>query len=364
MIPETIIRSFSIQGNPLRVKPHGNGHINETYLVKTDTGNQYIFQKVNSHVFRDIHGLMMNMMAVTHHLAQKDSDQRHTVRIIRTTDGAPYLKMEDGDIWRVINYIENSFSPESANSAYELTQAGLAFGQFQNMLADFPAETLTETIPDFHNTPARFGNLKAAAEADIMGRLKNVESEYRFFCARKDECGIMTGMAMRGELPLRVTHNDTKTNNILLDKDTHEVLCVVDLDTVMPGLVANDFGDTVRFGASTAAEDEADLDKVSVDMNLYRAFAEAFIGTCGAHLTKNEVLTLPLGAKLMTLECGMRFLTDYLEGDRYFRIDRSEQNLERARTQIKLVCDMENKWEEMNKIVRDIYNDMKIKKKD
>lgn len=352
-----IAKQFSLQGSPVSSHPHGNGHINETYLVTTDNGYRYILQKMNHTVFRDIPGLMNNLAAVSAHIAARDPDPRHSVRAVPTADGIPYLLTPEGDYWRVLSFVENSYSPESVDSADDLAQAGYAFGRFQNLLSDFPAETLTETIPDFHNTPKRLDALIAAAEKDPLGRLKDVEAEYRFFLDRKSDCAIMTDLAARGELPVRVTHNDTKLNNVLFDRDTHEPLCVVDLDTVMPGLVANDFGDTVRFGASTAAEDEQDLSRVSVSLEYYKAFSEAFIRTCGDRLTETELKTLPLGAKLMTMENGIRFLTDDLLGDVYYHISRPRQNLDRARTQMKLVADMESKWEEMNRIICDILKD-------
>ncbi len=350
-MPLEIAKQFFLQGRPVSAVPHGNGHINETFLVTTDENCRYILQKMNHTVFRNIPGLMNNLAAVSSHLAGKDPDPRHSVRAVPTADGVPYLLTPEGDYWRVLNFVENSYSPESVDSAEDLAQAGYAFGRFQNLLSDFPAETLTETIPDFHNTPKRLGALVAAAEKDPLGRLKDVLPEYRFFLDRKDECAVMTDLAARGELPVRVTHNDTKLNNVLFDRDTRKPLCVVDLDTVMPGLVANDFGDTVRFGASTAAEDEQDLSRVSLNLDYYRAFSEAFVQTCGSRLTEKEIRTLPLGAKLMTLENGIRFLTDDLLGDVYYHISRPRQNLDRARTQMKLVADMEQKWEEMNRII-------------
>lgn len=347
-----IAEKFVPDGKPVEAAPYGNGHINETCMVSTDTGHRYILQKLNHHVFRNIPGLMNNMLLVTRHMARKDPDPRHRVTVVSTRDGQPFWQDENGGYWRMLEFIENSFSPENALTPEDLANAGTAFGQFQAVLSDFPAETLVETIPGFHDTPVRYQNLMRAAEEDRMGRAGEVRDLLEFARARERDCHEMTDRVKRGEIPLRVTHNDTKLNNVLFDKESRKPLCVVDLDTVMPGIVANDFGDTIRFGASTAAEDETDLTKVRMSMEYYRAFAEAFLRACGAGLTRQEILTLPWGARLMTLENGMRFLTDYLEGDHYYKISRPSQNLDRARTQFSLVKDMELKWQEMNEVIR------------
>ena len=230
-------------------------------------------------------------------------------------------------------------------------QSAVAFGRFQNQLRDFPAETLCETIPNFHNTPDRYRKFHLAIEADTAGRLAEVRPEVDFLLAREEEAGTLQRMRDRGELPVRVTHNDTKLNNVMLDAQTRLPLCVIDLDTVMPGLVAYDFGDSIRFGASTAAEDEKDLSRVEMNLDLFRTYAEGFIPACGG-LTAAELMSLPLGARTMTLENGMRFLTDYLEGDHYYHIAYPEHNLDRCRTQLKLVADMEQKQEQMDTVIR------------
>jgi Ser/Thr protein kinase RdoA (MazF antagonist) len=230
-------------------------------------------------------------------------------------------------------------------------QSALAFGHFQRLLADYPAETLHETIVDFHNTVKRFGRFEQALKADICKRAASVPEEIRFVLEREKLTHILCDMQKSGELPLRVTHNDTKLNNILIDKETGKAICVIDLDTVMPGLSANDFGDSIRFGASTAEEDERDLSKVSCDLHLYELYVKGFIEGCAGALTEKEIEALPMGAILMTFECGIRFLTDYLEGDHYFKIHREGHNLDRARTQFKLVKDMEEKLPQMKAIV-------------
>ena len=229
----------------------------------------------------------------------------------------------------------------------------MAFGSFQRQLADFPANELSETIPRFHDTPNRYRALRAAIEKDALGRAASCREEIEFALTREADAAVMINLLAAGELPLRVTHNDTKLNNVMLDAKTRKPLCVIDLDTVMPGLAANDFGDSIRFGANTGAEDEKDLKKISLSLARYEAFARGFLEACGKALTPKEIETLPWGAKLMTLECGVRFLTDYLEGDTYFRIHRPGHNLDRARTQFALVADMEKKWAQMCDIVKE-----------
>ena len=226
-------------------------------------------------------------------------------------------------------------------------ESAVAFGHFQRLLADYPAETLYETIEGFHDTKARFRTFKNAVEKDVCGRAASVQKEIDFVLAHEDVANVFGNLQEKGEIPLRVTHNDTKLNNIMIDNVTRKGICVIDLDTVMPGLAMNDFGDSIRFGASTAAEDETDLSKVSCSMELYELYVRGFLEGCAGSLTQKEIELLPMGAKVMTYECGMRFLTDYLEGDHYFKIHRENHNLDRARTQFKLVEDMEAKWDTM-----------------
>ena len=295
---------------------------------------------------------MRNIAAVTGYLARRDPDPRRVLTLVPTHEGAPYCVDAEGEYWRVYEFVTDSLCLDRAETAEDFYQSGVAFGPFQTQLADFPAETLSETIARFHDTPARYEALRAAIRADALGRAKDAEPELRFALEREQAAAELMRLLREGKLPLRVTHNDTKLNNVMLDRATRAPLCVIDLDTVMPGLVANDFGDSIRFGASTAAEDEKDLDRVSLSLPLYETFARGFVGACGARLTQLERDTLPVGAKLMTLECGVRFLTDYLQGDTYFAIHRPEHNLDRCRTQFRLVADMERKWDEMGEIVR------------
>ncbi len=347
---QQIYSQFALRGQVVACTPTGGGHINHTFRLDTDQGQAYILQSINGEIFKDIPGLMGNIQLVTEHLRRKESDPRRALTLIPTLDGRAYL-LAEGKAWRMYDFITDSICLLAAETAEDLRQSGVAFGVFQNQLADFPADTLAETIPHFHDTPDRFRQFHEAIAADKAGRLASVQDEVARYLSHEDEAGVMVSMCAAGKLPLRVTHNDTKLTNVMLDAATREPLCVIDLDTVMPGLVGNDFGDAIRFGASTAGEDEPDLSKVEMSLELYEAFASGFLSACGDRLTDREIVTLPLGAKLMTLECGVRFLTDYLNGDVYFATHYPQQNLDRARTQIKLVEDMENKWDAMNAII-------------
>lgn len=258
----------------------------------------------------------------------------------------------EGEYWRAYKFITGATSYDAVETPEDFYQSAVSFGNFQRLLAEYPAETLHETIEGFHDTKARFAVFKKAVEEDACGRAASVQKEIDFVLAHEDVANVFGDMLAKGELPLRVTHNDTKLNNIMIDDETRKGICVIDLDTVMPGLAMNDFGDSIRFGASTAAEDEQDLSKVSCDMGLFEIYTKGYIEGCGGRLTEKEIEMLPMGAKVMTFECGMRFLTDYLEGDHYFKIHREGHNLDRCRTQFKLVEDMEAKWDTMQEIVK------------
>lgn len=348
---QAILDMFTLNGEPISCERYGNGHINETYLLVTDAPHLYIMQKINQKVFRDAHSLMRNIAAVTGYLSKANPDPRSVLTLVNTKHGDCFHQDEAGEIFRVYEYITDSICLERAESPDDFYQSAVAFGTFQTRLKDFPADTLTETIPRFHDTANRFLHFHEALDRDALGRAKEVRPEIDFMLAHEEEAGTMVSMQRAGELPLRVTHNDTKLNNVMLDRKTRTPLCVIDLDTVMPGLAANDFGDSIRFGASTAVEDERDLSRVSMSLPLYAAYAKGFLSACGKSLTPLEIKTLPMGAKLMTLECGVRFLTDYLAGDTYFRTSRAGQNLDRCRTHVKLVQDMEQKWDEMNGVI-------------
>ena len=341
--------AFRITGEPISCVNFGHGHINSTFKIETDTGNKYILQRINHHVFKDPVRLMGNISAVTEYLRERVEDPRMALRYVPTQDGQYCYKDEEGQYWRMNDYV-GGFCLDTPESEEDFYQSALAFGRFQSLLADFPAETLFETIPEFHNTIDRYRQFKEVLAKDPCGRLAEVQAEVDFVMEREELGGTLQRMRESGELPLRVTHNDTKLNNVLLDRDTRKSLCVLDLDTVMPGLSLYDFGDSIRFGAATAAEDEKDLDKMTMDLNLFRVYTKGFMEACPT-LTDKEVEMLPMGALLMTLECGLRFLADYIDGDHYYRIAYPEHNLDRARTQLKLVADMQNKWEVMNRIV-------------
>ena len=347
---EEVLRQFRLEGRPLSCERYGEGHINQTYLVVTDK-KRYILQRLSRAAFHDIPALMRNIAAVTAFLAARSDDPRASLHLVPTVDGALWFRDAAGETWRVYDFIEDSLCLQTPETAEDFYESGAAFGHFQRLLQDFPAETLTETIPNFHNTPDRYRRFHAVLEKDPAQRAATAAPEIAFYLAHEGEAGALLELLARGELPLRVTHNDTKLNNVMLDQKTRRALCVIDLDTVMPGLVAYDFGDSIRFGASTAAEDERDLDRVGLDLALYRRFCQGFIPACGG-LTRREIETLPLGAKLMTLECGLRFLTDYLDGDHYFAVARPEHNLDRARTQMKLVQETERRRDEIEAIIR------------
>ena len=343
---------FEYEGTPVSCERYGEGHINRTFLVKTDAGKKYVLQGMSSVAFRDVPGLMENVIAVTSHIRARDPRPNSALHFLTASDGKYYYIDEEGTYWRSYVHVD-ALCLQKAETVEDFYQSAVAFGSFQNQLSDFPAETLHETIVNFHHTPDRYRKFREAIEKNLSGRRDRVKDEIEFYLEREEEAGSLQCMRESGELPVRVTHNDTKLNNVLLDEKTHQAICVIDLDTVMPGLSAYDFGDSIRFGASTAAEDEKDLSKVSMSIDLFRTYSQGFVSACPG-LTAKEREVLPLGAKIMTLECGMRFLTDYLDGDVYFRTAYPEHNLIRSRTQIKLVRDMEEKWSEMAEIIRAI----------
>ena len=346
-----ILRQFCLDAEPASCTPYGCGHINRTYLVATAGGRCYILQKINHHTFRDVAGLMENIELVTEHLRRKSPDPRSVLTLIRTKDGKSYLEADDG-YWRVFRFVEDSICLQQPESDADFYESAVGFGTFQQLLSDFPAEKLHETIPNFHNTPDRYRAFHETLTRDPMHRAAQVQPEIEFALARQAEMAALQTALTAGELPLRVTHNDTKLNNVLLDVKTRRALCVIDLDTVMPGSSLYDFGDSIRFGAATAAEDEKDLSKMEMSLDRFRVFTRGYVRACPG-LTAKELELLPMGAKTMTMECGVRFLTDYLDGDHYFAVHRDGQNLDRARTQFKLVADMEKKWDEMRKIVEE-----------
>lgn len=339
------------------IEPYGSGHINSTWLAihKSDDGKEVknLMQKISTVAFKNPEQLMENIVGVTEFLRDK-VEEDGTLTVIPTLDGKSFYLDEFGSYWRVYKFVENATAYQQIENDNDFYTCGLAFGEFQQMLAEYPAEKLYETIPNFHNTPSRFADFKKALAEDKMGRAKDVQAEIDFVLAHECKADAITSKLESGEIPYRVTHNDTKLNNILIDDATGKAKCVIDLDTVMPGAAAYDFGDSIRFGASTGAEDETDLSKISVDVHLFEVFAKGYLSTANKFLTPAEKDSLVTGAYLMTLECGVRFLTDYLNGDVYFKIHRENHNLDRCRTQFKLVSDMEAKEAQLRSIVNSI----------
>ena len=340
-----------------KIEAYGNGHINDTYLCEGNPG--FILQRINTNIFKNPDDVMENIFNVTEHLKKKIAAaggdvNRETLNLILTKDGKNYYKAEDGSCFRMYKFVENSICYETAKNPIHLYYAGKSFGKFQRMLDDFSAEKLHETIIDFHNTPVRVKQLEEAIEKNSAGRRDSVKDEIDFALEYSKYASKVVDAIAGGEIPIRVTHNDTKLNNILFDKETDKGICVIDLDTVMPGSSLYDFGDALRFGASSAEEDEINLDKVWFDLEKFEQFAKGFMEEVSDCFTDKEIELLPLSALLLTYECGIRFLTDYLNGDKYFKIHREHHNLDRARNQFKLVRDIESKLDSMSEIIRSI----------
>ena len=352
---QRVIAAFAFDGEVEKTENFGSGHINETLLITTQKGSQYILQKMNTYVFTDPQGLMENVFSVTEFLKKRIVEQggnpnRETLTFIQTRDGQLYYNGPEG-AWRAYRFQSDLMALNAARSPKDFYASGKAFGRFQALLGNYPAETLHETIPHFHDTPARMKQLHDAIEKNASGRLDTVAEEVAFALEREEASAIVMELQEQGVLPLRVTHNDTKLNNVLLDPTSGEGVCVIDLDTVMPGQAIFDFGDSIRYGASTAAEDEKDLSKVMLDLELFEAYTQGFLEGCNNVLSPAEKDLLPTGAWMMTLECGIRFLADYLNGDVYFKCEYPEHNLVRARTQFKLVQQMEELQDQMQAIV-------------
>jgi aminoglycoside phosphotransferase (APT) family kinase protein len=348
---------FLIDGDFTGAVPYGNGHINDTYCVtfqQAGAPRRFILQRINSRVFKNPPALMENIHRVTTHLGLQvrgDADAaRRVLTLIPTRDGAAFHVDASGNYWRTYLFIEGSRTYEAVESPEQAYQAASAFGHFQRLLVDLPLPRLHDTIPDFHHTPKRLQALQHAISADAVGRAASAKAEIDFALAHES----ITGALLRAGLPERVTHNDTKLNNVMIDDATGEGICVIDLDTVMPGLAAYDFGDMVRTATSPAGEDEQDLAKVVMQFPMFEALARGYIASAGRFLTKEEKGSLAFGGKLITLEIGMRFVTDYLMGDKYFKIKREGHNLDRCRTQFKLVESIEQQEDKMNRLIDSI----------
>ncbi len=356
---KNIAGQFDLRADFVSAEPYGSGHINDTFCVTVDQSGlriRYILQRINSNVFKQPIPLMENVKRVTDESLRAlvasgcKEAYRCTLTLIPSVDGKPYVEDEDGNIWRVYPFIERARTYDMIENPEQCVQVAKAFGNFQKLAADLPGEPLFDTIPDFHNTSKRFENFKNALEADPLGRAASVQKEINWFLEREADCHLVVNYLASGELPMRVTHNDTKLNNVMLDDVTGEGICVIDLDTTMPGSALYDFGDMIRTSTSPAAEDEKDISQVTMRMEYFEALAKGYC-EAASFLTPLEKSLLPFSGKLLTMECGMRFLTDYLEGDTYFKIKRPEHNLDRCRTQIALVESIEAQLEEMKAIV-------------
>ncbi|MDD2213454.1 MAG: aminoglycoside phosphotransferase family protein [Oscillospiraceae bacterium] len=345
------IYHFQLDAAVIFSQPFGAGHINQTSLIVTESAREYILQKINQAVFRDPPAVMKNIRLVTDHLRQQSPDRpREVLTIVPSIAGQDWYKDEAGDFWRVYEFVSDSICLQQPRDDQDFYNSGWAFGHFQKQLAKFDAALLSETIPYFHDTPCRYMALHQALQADRQGRAAQVGPELDFALSREAGAGLLQQLQAQGTLPLKVTHNDTKLNNVLLDRWTRNALCVIDLDTVMPGLLVHDFGDSIRFGASTAAEDERDLTQVTLSLARYQTYLQGFSTGCAEGMSAEERYYLRDGARLMTLECGVRFLTDYLNGDVYFHTSRPGQNLDRCRTQFKLVRELEAHWSELEQL--------------
>jgi len=356
-----IVRHFDFKGKYAGARQFVFGHINDTYIVYFNDSNacseyRYILQSINKNVFTDPEKLMENIAKVTGHLQAKliengDNPRRETLCIVPTLEGKKIYQNGEGEFWRAYEYIEGTRSYQVVENPYHFYSAGRTIGKFQKLLSDYPAHNLYETIPDFHNTPRRYEVFLESLNRDVLERAQGACQEIDFLKSRADYISMLVNMLEKGDLPLRVIHNDTKFNNVLIDEETGEGVCLVDLDTVMPGSTLYDFGDAIRYGANRAGEDQTDLSKVMMDLDLYEKFCQGYLELARDSLSEKELDYLPYSAWLITLECGMRFLTDYLEGDNYFKTFRDGHNLDRARTQFKLVADMEEKYERMKSVI-------------
>lgn len=355
-----IASHFRFAGDLFQVEPVRSGHINDSYAAsfRAPGGEtrRYLLQRINQHVFRSPERLMENMEAVTAHLrakvlAEGGDPNREALTLVRTVDGGVVHRTPGGDFWRAALFIEGARTYEMAANLHQVRNAGRAFGKFQRMVGDVPAERLHETIPNFHHAPKRLAALLDAARRDPCRRARSVRPEIEFAVERAAGTCILIDLQRAGSLPRRVTHNDTKLNNVLLDDTTGEGICVIDLDTVMPGLSLYDLGDAVRSAANTAAEDEPDLSRVALDLEVYECLVAGYLDAAAGLLTPLEIELVPLAARLMTLECGIRFLTDHLNCDLYFRVGRPDHNLDRCRTQLQLVRDMEGRRTDMERVI-------------
>lgn len=359
---DQIASHFSMDGKFLHGERYGSGHINETFVVTFETPHgtlRHLLQRINHHIFKDVPALMENVERVTRHARSKlqalgeNQIDRKVMTIIPTRDGAPFFKDAEGNFWRAYVFIENAKTYDRIETTTQAFEAARAFGRFQSILSDLPGGRLIETIPDFHHTPKRYANLERAIQEDTHDRAKNVQREIDFFQSRKALTSRLLDLHAEGRLPERITHNDCKLNNVMIDNETQQGLCVIDLDTVMPGFSLYDFGDMVRTATSPALEDEPDVSKVTMQLPMFEALTRGFLEGAGGFLVSAEIENLVFSGKLITMEIGMRFLTDYLQGDTYFKIHREGHNLDRCRTQTALVASIESQEDAMHRIVKE-----------
>ncbi len=355
MTAREIAEKFELSGEIKDVRPYGDGHINDTFLVKT-TIKKFVMQRINTFVFTDVEVLMDNIVKVTSYLNdqidKQSGDVRQKIRIIPTTEGKYYYACAEG-AFRMYTYAEHTRSVNIPLSNEHFKKGAVCFATFVKYLLDYPADTLVDVIPDFHNTRSRYKAFESAVKDDEFGRLCEVRDLVKFVQDRQKYVGLLVDKLENGLLPYRVTHNDTKFNNLLLDDETFNPVAVIDFDTIMKGTICYDFGDAIRAGCNSAEEDEADLNKVYFDFDKYEAFAKGYIRTLGQYITAEEKDNLAFSCILITLECGIRFLTDYLRGDCYFKTHYPKQNVYRAKTQFKLVYDMEQRLEDMKQVIAD-----------
>jgi hypothetical protein len=357
--PHEIIRFFQLEGKFVELAPCGSGHINDTFASSFRVGGKivrYVHQWINQHVFKDPARVMENIERVTSHLRQRVIEKggnpaREVLTLVAAIDGRSYYQTLQGDFWRTYTYIEGARTYDTAENIQHVYHASKAFGNFQKLLADLPGGRLHETIPDFHHTRKRFDTFIRILEADPACRVRQVKPEIDFILQRESETARVVDLLESGQIPERITHNDTKLNNVMIDDCTGEGICVIDLDTVMPGSVLYDFGDAVRVGASTAAEDEPDLAQVGFDLGRFEWLARGYLEAARDFLSPMEIEQLAFSARLITLEQAIRFLGDYLNGDVYYKIHHPQHNLDRARTQLKMIAEMERQAETMTAIV-------------
>lgn len=359
---DSISQNFRIRGDVISFVPTGDGHINDTWLVEVKIDKEikkYILQRINHNLFKNVKRLMDNIVSVTEfqrkEILERGGDpDRESLTVIMTNDGKPYY-FDGENYYRMYIFIDNTTAYLKVENPKHFYESGVAFGQFANLLANFDASSLYESIPYFHDTAKRYDDLLFAIEKDAVGRAKGIKEDIDFALSKKEMASIIADKLLDGEIPYKVTHNDTKLNNVLIDNATDKAVCVIDLDTIMPGSICYDFGDAIRFGCNKTLEDEADFSKIEFDVSLFEEYTKGYLSALGDNVEKSEVDNLALGALIITYECGIRFLTDYLNGDTYFKIKYPEHNLVRARSQFALLKDMERKYDKMKEIVYKYY---------